>query len=192
MTITELQNKFADKDRRISEMAEKIKAVENEIACLDRQKQTSVQNGTPDQAIQLMRTRRDKEDELQILCQVRDSIKAEPAVSQRDISKVWDGVCNKVMTEFEGEALPELQEAYTRYRQAVEALVALRQKAHTAASQLDNMERAEGLYSSIRNPFIGIEPLANYYPNRAILEKLNCLNGVDVQITRPFNPQLKG
>lgn len=175
MTIKEISGKLADKDKRVSEVAEKIKAVESEMESLDQQKQSSVQSGAPDKAIELMRAIRDKEDELKILCQVRDNLTATPAATQGEFLEAWNAICTELMAEYEKEVLPELQSAYSRYCQAVEAVAALRQKAQAPAAQIEQMAKGQGFNMVLPSPFLGVE-LNKYYPDKTVSRKLNCLD----------------
>ena len=186
MTLKELSNKFADKNKRISEINEKIEAVSLEIAGLNEQELTGIQNEKPDFVIKLLQKRRDKEDELQILNRVRDSIKTSPVISSDEIIDAWSGISADIIGEFENEVLPELTEAYERFCQAVENVIVLRQKAHEPACRLKRMAEVENVPVRINNPFSNVN-LATYYPNRTVLAKLNCLNGLHSDITRPMS-----
>jgi hypothetical protein len=173
MTIAEIWGKFEDRNRRVEEIAGKIKAVKAEIASLDERKAASVAGGSSEQAIELLRARRDKEDELQILLQVLESVKTANVTHQGEISAVWADVCADVKAEFDNEILPELQAAFERYTQAVDAVAALRQKAHIAAAQLDRMAKlCNNCSTHFKNPFQGLG-LNKYYPERAVMAKLN-------------------
>ena len=184
MTIADLSAKIADKNRHISEIDENIKAVEAEIARLDRQKQSNVQLGNSEAAIELMKSKRAKQDELEVLCQVRDSIKSTPAVSHSDIAEVWGVISTDIRAEFDNEALPELEAAYSRYCQAVEAVIALRHKAHTQASQLDKIV---GGSTAIDTPFTNVS-LSKYYPNKSYLAKLNSMDSGGIVVTPITKP----
>ena len=186
MTIADLSTKIADKNRRISEIAENIKAVEAEIYHLNRQKQNSVQSGNSEAAIELMKSMRTKQDELEVLCQVRDSIKSTSAISHNDIAEVWGEISAEIRAEFDNEVLPELEAAYNRYCQAIEAVIALRHKAHIQASQLDKIV---GGSTAIDTPFKNVS-LYEYYPNKSYLAKLNSMDSggiVTTPITKPLS-----
>ena len=186
MTIKELSNKFADKNSRILETTEKIKTVKTEIVDLNDQELVSIQNEKPESVMKLIQKRRAKEDELQILYRVRDCINASPVIAQCEIDEVWSGICTDIMSEFENAVLPELKEAYERFCQAVEAIVTLRQKAHKLACQLKKIAEEEFIQVRINNPFSGLN-LAEYYPNKIVLAKLNCINGLLPDITKPIS-----
>ena len=59
-----------------------------------------------------------------------------------------------LMAEYEKEVLPELQVAYSRYCQAVEAVAALRQKAQAPAAQIEQMAKGQGFNMVLPSLFL--------------------------------------
>lgn len=186
MTIEDISSKIAEKNKRISELNKKINALKFDIESLERQKQASIESGDPDIAIKLTKARRDKEDELAVLCQVEKSLASTPAVTRGEFSETWRTISADLTAQLENDILPELEAAYNRYCKAV---AALRQKAQHPAAELEKMARGEGLNMVLPNPFLGID-LYDYYPNREYLSKLKCLdNGIlNIPIAHPYQP----
>lgn len=174
MTTTDLSTKITDKAERLSELDKSIKAIEAEISDLNKQKQNSVKSGDSETALEIVKTIRAIQDELEILCQVRDNVKSTSAITQSEIVETWSGISADIRAEFDNKVYPELQDAFKQYCQAVEAVVTLRQKAHVSATQLDRVAKFEGVSVKLPTPFVGVS-LNDYYPKKSILEKLNCV-----------------
>jgi hypothetical protein len=104
---------------------------------------------------------------------VLESVKTANVTHQGEISAAWADICDDVKSDFDNEVLPELQAAFERYIQAVDAVATLRQKAHIAAAQLDRMAKlCNNCNPHFQNPFQGVG-LNKYYPERVVMAKLN-------------------
>lgn len=180
-------SKSEDKEKRIDEIREKISLIQADIAALQSQKQESIKSGLSEQAIELLKKQRDKEDELKILNQVLANIQLTPAVSKSEILETWDDICKGLLTECEKEVLPELEDAYNRYCKAADKIVELRRKAQQPAALLERIAELQGIRTVLRNPFKGVET-DKFHINKPIIAKLNCLYNpiMDTPISSPI------
>jgi hypothetical protein len=176
MTIKEIFSKFEDRTNRYCDISEKVKMVEADISRLDEKKRRSVKNGSPEQAIGILRERRDKEDELQILRQVMESIKNSPVTSHEEISRAWANTCAEIKNALVGEALPELKEAYHKYEQAIEAIAKLHKSAQGAAYELKRLAKIDNIEMHFGSPFLEAD-IAPYKAQHALLSKINSIYG---------------
>lgn len=191
MTIANLTTKLDEKTERIAELAKRIKSAEADIFGIEQQMDISVKQGEPDCAVDLLRQKRAKEDELQILRQVMDNIRTTPIISPVDIKEAWSQCSTEYRSEMVNTALPKLQEAYEQYIQAAEAIFQLRQRAHIKAKQLDTMARQENVQVHLNNPFDGFALVKDYWPGKTYIPHLNCvsvpiLNYVDTRVQGVF------